>query len=155
MLFRSSLVSSSGEGNQWYRNDEIIEGADRKYIIPTDTGSYTVQVTSKHGCESEMSEPFDITTGVNDLTTENIQFNIYPNPSGNQTKIEIYLPETHHTQIEIYNSIGQRIETFYSAYLTSGNHIFEKGWSGSRDGLYFVKVVSGGAVFVERVMVVR
>ncbi len=82
-----SLLSSADGGNQWYKNDELIEGANKKHYIPTDTGSYTVQVTSAHGCESEMSEPYDITTGVNDLITSEFQLKIYPNPYGSHTKI--------------------------------------------------------------------
>jgi PKD repeat protein len=54
-----TLTSSSPTGNQWYLNGSLISGADLSQYIATDTGSYSVVVTSL-GCGAT-SASVDIT----------------------------------------------------------------------------------------------
>ena len=44
------LTSSSAAGNQWYRNNKLIQGATGKTYNTKDSGKYTVVVTNNFGC---------------------------------------------------------------------------------------------------------
>ncbi|MEQ7801568.1 gliding motility-associated C-terminal domain-containing protein, partial [Pedobacter sp. ASV1-7] len=51
-----TLTSSSANGNQWYRNDNLIVGATNKTLEVNAPGNYAVKVTNASGCSSEISE---------------------------------------------------------------------------------------------------
>ena len=53
----SRLVSSSLNGNQWFFNEAILPGAMSQTLVPSNAGSYTVQVTLD-GCSSLASDVF-------------------------------------------------------------------------------------------------
>jgi gliding motility-associated-like protein/uncharacterized repeat protein (TIGR01451 family) len=50
------LTSSSANGNQWYRNGNLIVGATNKTLEVNAAGNYAVKVTNESGCSSEISE---------------------------------------------------------------------------------------------------
>lgn len=52
-LKASSLYTDS---YQWYKDNEMIEGADSATIVVRETGFYTVIARNKAGCESDTSE---------------------------------------------------------------------------------------------------
>jgi hypothetical protein len=57
------LISSSSNGNQWFHNDTLIQGATQQILIPLYMdGYYQVQVTSANSCVSEFSEKYDYNT---------------------------------------------------------------------------------------------
>ncbi len=54
----SRLVSSSQNGNQWYYEGTLIDGAEGREIIPKKTGNYYVVVTNEFGCRSVASDNY-------------------------------------------------------------------------------------------------
>ncbi|MBC5773334.1 HYR domain-containing protein [Pontibacter sp. KCTC 32443] len=54
------LTSSTSSGNQWYRNRTVISGATNQSFTASESGSYTVVVTS-NGCSSAASDPVVVT----------------------------------------------------------------------------------------------
>ena len=52
----------------------------------------------------------------------------HPNPFNSNTNIEFYLPRSGHTEISIYNILGEKINKIIDEYLTAGLHIIQ--WSG-------------------------
>jgi hypothetical protein len=76
----ANLQSSSASGNQWYFGGNAIASATGQSYAPTQSGNYTVQVTS-NGCPSAMSASFAFTaTAVSSLSVEN-GFQVGPNPA--------------------------------------------------------------------------
>jgi hypothetical protein len=53
------LTSNYSGGNQWFRNGEIISGANDFIYDPSQSGSYQVQVTNSYGC-STISDAVDL-----------------------------------------------------------------------------------------------
>jgi hypothetical protein len=70
------LLSSSSEGNQWYLNGEVIEGATEQTLTPAQRGIYTVTVTNTCNT-SEVSEDITYT----DKTLADFGIRLYPNPA--------------------------------------------------------------------------
>ena len=90
---------------------------------------------------------------VNNLTTTpvtNVPWNgntleakIYPNPVVNGSySLEIQLPQTGKTSVELYNNVGQYISTVYSGLLTNGTRVLSLPSLQTSKGVYFLKVIS-------------
>lgn len=74
-----TLVSSISTGNQWYKNDVIIEGATEQIYICKESASYKVVVSYASGCFSS-SEKQHVTTALLPVFN-NLSVKIYPNPT--------------------------------------------------------------------------
>jgi photosystem II stability/assembly factor-like uncharacterized protein len=73
-----TLISNIKYGNQWYRNDSIIIGANSDTYVPVVEGNY-YSIVSRYLCYSEKSNIIQFTFGsVVDNHKDNL--NIYPNP---------------------------------------------------------------------------
>jgi len=80
-----TLKSSSSEGNQWYKNGELIASCNEQILKVQAPGNYSVQV-SKFGCSSPMSETFfvgkkptEYASSDTEISTD--QTTLYPNPA--------------------------------------------------------------------------
>jgi Secretion system C-terminal sorting domain len=62
----------------------------------------------------------------------------YPNPFNPTTTIKYYLPESDFIQLNVYNTIGQKIKTLFSGYKSSGYYITKFNGSNLASGLYIV-----------------
>lgn len=72
------LSSSAGNGNQWFRNGTVIDGAVGVTLSVTQPGIYTVRSTIE-GCASDLSNgQAIIITG--DIPSGNQPISVYPNP---------------------------------------------------------------------------
>ncbi len=74
-----SLRSSSPENNQWYFNDEAIEGATGQLCQPEKDGKYVVSVSNSFDCEN-FSEAYWV-QGLKIGTNTPEGFLLYPNPA--------------------------------------------------------------------------
>ncbi|MHA8051579.1 hypothetical protein V7S79_10715, partial [Aquirufa sp. ROCK-SH2] len=55
------ISSSSINGNQWYKNGNLISGATNKDYSVTDSGIYSLKVTNSSSCTSVFSDSIEIT----------------------------------------------------------------------------------------------
>lgn len=99
------LKSSANEGNQWYCQDGLINGAIQQEFNPPSKGNYYVVVTSL-GCSSEPSDIYFLTSVKPLLLEKDIK--IYPNPVTNELVINAErVQET--IAFEIINLSGQKV----------------------------------------------
>ncbi|MGA2296669.1 MAG: T9SS type A sorting domain-containing protein [FCB group bacterium] len=63
----NTLISSSYQGNQWYKDGILINGAKGSTLNATVNGKYSVRVTL-NGCPSPFSDEFDFIYSLFDLT---------------------------------------------------------------------------------------
>lgn len=86
---------------------------------------------------------------------DNLQLQVYPNPTNDFTTIRCYLPQPSAVQMQIINGQGQVVAQIATGTLDKGWHqtIFEAGDLAS--GVYFVRIGTGYGVLSERVLVVR
>jgi Ig-like domain CHU_C associated/Secretion system C-terminal sorting domain len=81
------LASSSGTGNQWYKNNVAISGSTNPTYTIVDAGTYKVQVTS-NGCSSPFSSDVAyVVTG--DIQPKSTTIEIYPNPVSEELIINL------------------------------------------------------------------
>ena len=80
------------------------------------------------------------------IKLENIQkdritiYSIFPNPFNNEVEIQYFLPNRSFLTINIYNLIGQRIETYYEGSKPSGTNMFKWKNNYHPSGIYFINL---------------
>ncbi len=78
-----------------------------------------------------------------------------PNPVSEILNLKFYVPGFSTTKIELFNSIGVKIETIIDQELVEG--IYEAGFSVSNleAGLYFIKISAANISEIERIIVIK
>jgi len=66
----------------------------------------------------------------------------YPNPFNPTTTISYYLPHSSEIQVDIYNLLGQLVETLFNGRQEGGVHLVRWDASNSPSGIYFVQLQS-------------
>ncbi len=66
----------------------------------------------------------------------------YPNPFNPSTTIQFYLPKSEHVKLDIYNSIGQIVETLIDWQMTAGEHKVEFNAMHLSSGVYYYRLVT-------------
>ena len=79
----------------------------------------------------------------------------YPNPFNSTTTIEYNLMGVSDVRIDIYNLMGQRLETLIDSEQSAGKHSITWNASGMASGIYFYKLIAGDKVFTKRMTLLK
>lgn len=93
--------------------------------------------------------------GTDDLAIETTSVNCFPNPAGNSTTLSFTLTENSDVTIEVYDALGNRVESFTRALLSPGLHTQLINTESYAGGIYFVSITSGETVITRRLSVTR
>jgi len=104
-LNQNILSSDTPDGNQWYNQNGIIDGATDQTYTATESGDYYVIVTLL-GCSSEPSNTMNVVLSGVGQAEGNSRIRVYPNPVSNNLIIEIE-GNGPRTGFQILNSAGQ------------------------------------------------
>ncbi len=79
---------------------------------------------------------------------------IYPNPYSNNTTIAYTLTQKSGVSVEVYNTVGQKVETLINANQGAGEYkcIFSAKEKGYGAGVYFVKIIVDGNTTMRRIV---
>jgi hypothetical protein len=88
---------------------------------------------------------------MNEVTTD---VSIYPNPYSGNTIISYVLNKKSDVSVEVFNTVGQKVETLVNAAQTAGEYKYnfsakEKGYTA---GVYFVKILIDGKLTMKRIV---
>ena len=146
------LESSEMAGNQWYDSNGEIDGATGQTYIPEITGDYYVVVTNEFECESEASNIIYVfITGLIDIV-EDININIYPNPTSGEFFIEMNLEKENDLKIQVMNAIGE-IVIDRTSVRASGFYKTSINLNQMNKGLYFIVIESNEGRTAHRLIV--
>jgi hypothetical protein len=148
------LQASEADNYQWYFNGEEMDGETNRTVEYHVTGEFTVKVWNEHGCESEMSDPYDFVTGVNDDIVIANSFAVYPNPANDKLTVNIELSEPQSVEIEIANILG-RVFWNGAASLTGSTAVQDIDLSNLPSGNYVVKVIVGEKIYSEMITIMH
>jgi 5-hydroxyisourate hydrolase-like protein (transthyretin family) len=79
--------------------------------------------------------------GVNEIN--NFESSVYPNPFNEQTTISYTLPITSNVNIEVYNFVGEKVETLVNETKTVGKHNVVFSTTNMAKGIYFIRFTAG------------
>jgi trimeric autotransporter adhesin len=101
------LTSSAPDGNQWYFNGNLIDGATGQTYQATEEGNYYTIVTL-NGCVSDMSNEVEVIfVGLGEL--KGSSFSIYPIPNAGNFTVSIVIPGEETFSINVYNNLGVQV----------------------------------------------
>ena len=79
---------------------------------------------------------------------------IYPNPTKGNAHISLDMPTTGNVKIELFDVIGNQVETVYNGNLGEGtNNVAIKSASELTSGMYMLKVEIGTNTYTERLII--
>lgn len=101
----------------------------------------------------------DVVTGIDDgdpgLPREFTLFQNYPNPFNPSTTVKFALPEPADVSIDIFNVLGQKVESISEGLLPAGFH--RVVWDGSKaaSGVYFYRIKAGNFVDIKKMTLLK
>ena len=145
------LHSSVAEGNRWYMNDILIEGATGQTYEPLISGYYYATV-SVGSCESIPSNGIWVTVvATNDIETA--EFNLYPNPFKDKINVSFNLNSNSPVRISLVNLLGQEVNVLYNTTsMPSGSHNLSLDAQGLKQGVYFLHFEAEHAVKLHKMV---
>lgn len=104
------------------------------------------------------AENYFTATGIKNEPMTNVAFSLgnnYPNPFNPVTKISFTLRSSDHTTLQIFDILGNEIDTILDEYLTSGEH--QTIWNAERfaSGIYYYRLTSGSYVEVKKMILLK
>ena len=136
---------------RWYFNGNLTLTTINSQLIPDSNGYWQVQLISEYGCESQLSDSFNVGfASLKPLNPKPLSFKIYPNPSDGHISIEVPKEGQYNLTLstiggqlvrlsdspqgELYRSVNKRIE--FELNLANGTYILtltdEDGKTGSK-----------------------
>ncbi|MBT3209574.1 MAG: T9SS type A sorting domain-containing protein [Bacteroidetes bacterium] len=91
-----------------------------------------------------------IIVGINDLESNNL-FSVYPNPNNGIFNIEIENSQIENVRIELINAQGQIV--YFNDIQSVVSHKEEVDASSLAQGVYYVKVISGSKVAIDKLII--
>jgi hypothetical protein len=102
---------------------------------------------------------FDTTVGVEKVAAEIPQsfslYQNYPNPFNPTTTIKFALPVDSRVKINVYNSLGQLVETLIDKEMESGYHEINFDASQLASGVYLYQLQAGEYVSVKKMLMIK
>ncbi len=130
-----TIFSSSAMSYQWFKDNEIIPGAEDAFYVPQENGEYRVEVMDFNGCISSSDPlPFVINNLINSSSGHNSVV-LFPNPA--QDRITVNTTNKI-DQIEILDIYGRILDSKDSSNLNQSN--FEINLHNLAKGMYWMKI---------------
>ncbi len=79
----------------------------------------------------------------------------YPNPFNPRTRIEFSLPKKERVELEIYNALGQKLQTLINQELETGNHFIDFDASDLNTGVYFYRIKTGEFTSTKKMVLIK
>ncbi|MCK6600690.1 MAG: T9SS type A sorting domain-containing protein [Bacteroidetes bacterium] len=79
----------------------------------------------------------------------------YPNPFNPETQIPVILSAPGKLKLEVFDLLGREVAVLFDGTLPAGRHVFPFDGRETAAGLYFVRMVSGSAPQVKKLVLIR
>ena len=114
---------------------------------------------------SEIRSLYDIVSSVNDepenyFPDQTILFQNYPNPFNSQTVISFQIKSAAKVSLEIYNILGNKIQTLVDEYKRAGH--YSVSWDGNDEsglqvptGIYFYRLIADNYTQTKKLLILK
>ena len=135
---------------QWYFNGAPISGATDSVYVASQSGTYTVAVIGSNGCSAVSNS---IVTGVNNIVSNNHDFEIYPNPNHGKFTFNYSVLSASTITINITDLAGKLV---YEKVLGSKDQVngqFNVNCEHLTSGNYLISVKDMERVFTKKITI--
>jgi hypothetical protein len=161
---RSVTYNASGETNGIHLSSTSQNDCTFQWTAPqAGTGTVRLYIAGQQGASSGANTSLTLVateqqSGIDDdnLIPENaILISNYPNPFNGSTILHFNLPASGIIGIDIYNIVGQKVESLFSGNANAGE--FSIAWNASRypSGIYFARLTFGEKASNHRITLLK
>lgn len=133
---------------QWFYNGLEVDGATADFLVISDLGNYSVEVTTEYGCTT-MSDVY-IFTGMGEIRGMH-SFNVFPNPSNGQLNIEVQSTKNLRLKLEVFDQSGKLIYKERDAFSPGERKHLNLSELGP--GIYMLRASNGSGFVQQRVVI--
>jgi hypothetical protein len=91
-------------------------------------------------------------TGINEKPAEAHAMHLFPNPAQHETTIRFSMQNAELVTVELYNSLGEKVETIFDGNLLAGDHALSYQTTRLKPGVYFCIIKSGDQVISQKLL---
>ena len=102
----------------------------------------------------ELDTNFVVSTINNDLSENNLMLQLYPNPTKNQTNINLILDKTSKINVQVVDVLGRTVYQ-NTKTLNKGNHIVILNVENYDTGIYYINTQINGKIFTNKLLVTK
>ena len=113
------------------------------YIVPTESGEYTILVENEYLCEQESDAVYFGITGLEDLSERLL---IYPNPFSESLRIDNR--DLSIDRVEVFDNNGKIL----SEKVDVKHQFIELRLTGSTNGVYLIRIEQDGKIHTRKVL---
>ncbi len=99
-----------------------------------------------------------LTTGIEEIKATPVEYALnqnYPNPYNPSTEISFSLAQSSFVNMEIYNSLGQKVATLLNKRINPGQHKVKFNASNLSNGIYYYKLTAGQFQSVKKMILLQ
>lgn len=138
----NTLNSSQEEGNQWYKDGELLQGENKQTLLITQAGKYKVVVANSTGCKIESTILEIKKSNLGFVTSNGLSCQVYPNPNKGIFTVELDYDRSEVFFLELFSSVGKAILTKTVKHI-AGKQQISFGKSKLDDGIYNLQIRFG------------
>ncbi|MCX8056507.1 MAG: YCF48-related protein [Ignavibacteria bacterium] len=86
---------------------------------------------------------------------DEFEFSIYPNPFNSKSKVKLKLKKDGKTKIELFNVLGQKLNTLVDVHLNSGLYEYEINLEKQNSGIYFIKITLDKNYALQKIILIK
>ena len=140
------------EGKIMLKRDVKLKGA----LIAREIQIEKNCVLLHHTSPQSLGEIGNFTTGGNDDISNSFYLaQNHPNPFNPNTIIQFVVPEESFVKLEVYNSLGERIEILASEIMSAGNYEVDFNAKNLPSGVYFYRMQAGSFVETNKMILMK
>jgi hypothetical protein len=146
---QDTLFSSSASDFQWFFNGNPISGANDGFLVPEESGTYTVVISDSLGCTNSTEVFYFRYVEINSISNQGASWEISlsPNPMNDRFTVQSAEPLK---ELYMYNMTGALVHSAIMDYPATDYTVVKDNL---QSGVYFVRIVSGnGAQAVLKVV---
>ncbi len=139
LAFDSGAVQVAYYGGFGMPTTVVVAGSQHQVIYNSNTDGAPGDTAAIHAA----IDNFFNTMGVEEVNN-NLKFSAYPNPTVNQLNVELSLISSSQVQMEMVDMMGIVIKEISNDNLSEGTHKFLIETNDLANGIYFIRINSGG-----------
>ncbi len=122
-------------------------------FIQDNNGNSSMGIPAKYVYQSARAQVPSSITDVPETSTGGINFELYPNPTNNNTMVTFKLDKDQNVSVDVYNMLGEKVYTANQGLMSSGEHMITINGSTLQSGVYFVRFTTDNSSSTQKLVI--